>query len=181
MPSGDIVANDSFATRSFLWMGGSYHWSFRLNENITYVVTVYTTDSVGAATVTVVGRHAGGGNACAVIFFFSSLSNVLSTRCTRLLLPRCGKFFCPRRGFDAPFLALSIEFKRTSLAFTLDNQSHWIKDSSCVTLHARRLPALIFFFIFYFYSFLFFFFFLLSRIFDRFYLSEDTNGTRKRQ
>lgn len=141
-------------------MGGSYHWSFRLNENITYVVTVYTTDSVGAATVTVVGRHAGGGNACAVIFFFSSLSNVLSTRCTRLLLPRCGKFFCPRRGFDAPFLALSIEFKRTSLAFTLDNQSHWIKDSSCVTLHARRLPALIFFFYFLFLLFpllLFFF------------------------
>lgn len=32
-------------------------------------------------------------NACAVIFFLF-LSNVLSTRCTRLL-PRCGKFFCP--------------------------------------------------------------------------------------
>lgn len=79
MPSGDIVANDSFATRSFLWMGGSYHWSFRLNENITYVVTVYTTDSVGAATVTVVDCHAGGGKCLRGDFFFVSVKRALYT------------------------------------------------------------------------------------------------------
>lgn len=123
MPSGDIVANDSFATRSFLWMGGSYHWSFRLNENITYVVTVYTTDSVGAATVTVVDCHAGGGKCLRGDFFFVPVKRALYTLYTPpstlweifLFDHRTGGSMCRSACYRS-------NLKRTSLGLLLDTK-----------------------------------------------------------
>lgn len=49
-------------TRSFLWMDGSYHWSFGLNENITYVVTAvrhrrHTASALAARRSTLDTRH----------------------------------------------------------------------------------------------------------------------------
>lgn len=101
-------------------------------------------------------------------FYFVPVKRVLSTRCTRLLLllllpPRCGKFFCPHRGFDAPRSSryrsnLSVYLSRVYTRRQSTTSPHWILAASLYTLDVYRV-TFFFLFIFYFYFSLFFFFF----------------------
>ena len=102
---------------------------------------------------------------------------MLSTRCTRLLLlllllpPRCGKFFCPHRGFDAPRSSryrsnLSVYLSRVYTRRQSTTSPHWILAASLYTLDVYRVTF--FFFLFSIFTSLFFFFFFFFFTFTHF-------------
>ena len=104
---------------------------------------------------------------------------MLSTRCTRLLLllllllpPRCGKFFCPHRGFDAPRSSryrsnLSVYLSRVYTRRQSTTSPHWILAASLYTLDVYRV-TFFFYFLFLLLSFFFFFTFTHFRSILRF-------------